>query len=77
MNFKSIKIRITIFVITSLVILGLVIAISAAENAEDEILKTRVEQMSSIKLSKIQHIQDYFSHIFYIMSTKASTNETI
>lgn len=77
MNTKSIKFRITLFFVIILVILGLGIAFSAAKNAEDEILKTRVEQVGSIKLSKIQHLQDYLSHIRYIMSTKAATNETI
>jgi len=77
MNTKSIKFRITIFFVVILLMLGLGVAFSAAKNAEDEILKTRVQQMSSIKLSKMQHVQDYFSHIRYIMSTRASTNETI
>ncbi len=76
MNFKSIKIRIGIFVVAAMVILGFSIAFWAAKSAKDEILNTRIDQMSSIKISKVQHLQDYFTQIQYIMESKTSTNKT-
>lgn len=76
MNFKSIKIRIGLFVVSSMLILGFGVAFWAAKAAKDEILTTRMEQMSSIKISKIQHLKDYFRQIQGIMEAKTSTNKT-
>ena len=76
MNFKSIKIRMGLLIITSMIILGFGIAFWASKGAQDEVLKTRMDQMSSIKISKIQHLKDYFSQIQNIMESKTSTNKT-
>ena len=75
-NFKSIKVRIGLFIVTAMLILGLGVAFWAASSAKDEILNSRLEQMSSIKISKIQHLKDYFKQIKNIMEAKALTNKT-
>ena len=76
MNFKSIKIRIGLFVVVAMIILGFGVAFWAAKAAKEEILQTRMEQMSSITISKIQHLKDYFTQIQGIMEAKTSTNKT-
>ena len=63
MNTKSIKFRIILFFVSILLLLGLGVAFTAAGDAENEILKTRMEQMGSIKISKTQHIEDYFTQM--------------
>ena len=77
MNTKSIKFRIMLFFVSILILLGVGIAFSAAKSAQDEILKTRMEQMSSIKISKAQHIEDYFAQMKYILSSRATSSKTI
>ena len=76
MNFKSIKIRMGLLIVSAMIILGFGVAFWAAKAAKDEILNTRMEQMSSIKISKIEHLRDYFTQIQYIMEAKTSTNKT-
>ena len=68
--------RITLFFIVIMLLLGLGIAFSAAKSAKDEILLTRMQQMSSIKISKMLHINDYFEKIKYIMSSRTVTTKT-
>jgi len=77
MNTKSINFRIVIFFIVTLVILGFGVAYTISNSAKNELLKTRMEQMSSIKMSKIQHIEDYFEEMKYILSSKALNSETV
>ncbi len=77
MNTRSIKFRIMFFFVSILLLLGLGIAFSAAKGAQDEILKTRMEQMGSIKMSKAQHIEDYFSQMEYILSSRALSSKTV
>ncbi|MEA3371719.1 MAG: methyl-accepting chemotaxis protein [Campylobacterota bacterium] len=77
MNTKSIKFRIMFLFVSILLLLGLGIAFSAAKSAQDEILKTRMEQMGSIKISKAQHIEDYFSQMEYILSSRALSSKTV
>ena len=76
MNFKSIKIRMGLLIVTAMIVLGFGVAFWAAKSAKDEILNTRMEQMSSIKISKMQHLKDYFKQIQGIMEAKTSTNKT-
>ena len=76
MNFKSIKIRMGLFIVSAMIILGFGVAFWAASSAKSEILNTRMEQMSSIKISKMQHLKDYFRQIQNIMEGKTSTNKT-
>ena len=76
MNFKSIKIRMGLLIVLAMIILGFGVAFWAAKSAKDEILNTRMDQMSSIKISKIQHLEDYFRQIQNIMEAKTSTNKT-
>ncbi|MDQ7045567.1 MAG: methyl-accepting chemotaxis protein [Sulfurimonas sp.] len=76
MNFKSIKVRIGLFIVVSMLVLGFGVAFWAASAAQDEILNSRMEQMSSIKISKMQHLKDYFSQIQNIMDARTSTNKT-
>ena len=77
MNTKSIKFRITIFFIVIMLILSLAITFSAASSAKDEIINTRMQQMNSIRISKTQHIQDYFSQMKYILTSKALSSKTV
>ncbi len=77
MNTKSINFRVIIFFIVALVVLGFGVAYTISSSAKEEILKTRMEQMSSIKISKIQHIEDYFAEMKYILSSKALNSETV
>ena len=77
MNTKSIKFRIILFFVSILLLLGLGVAFTAAGNAENEILKTRMEQMGSIKISKTQHIEDYFTQMKYILNSQASSSKTV
>ena len=77
MNTKSIKFRIMFFFVSILILLGLGIAFSAANSAQDEILETRMEQMGSIKISKAQHIEDYFAQMKYILSSRATSSKTV
>ena len=77
MNTKSINFRIVIFFIVALVVLGFGVAYAVSSSAKEEILKTRMEQMSSIKMSKIQHIEDYFAQMKYILASKALNSETV
>ena len=51
MNTKSINFRIIVFFIIALLILGFGVAYAVSNDAKDEILKTRMEQMSSIKMN--------------------------
>jgi len=76
MNLKSIKIRMGLLIVTSMIILGFGVAFWAAKSSKDEILKTRMDQMASIKVSKIEHMKDYFAQIQNIMESKTSTNKT-
>ena len=76
MNFKSIKIRMGLLIVSAMILLGFGVAFWAAKSAKDEILNTRMEQMSSIKVSKIQHLKDYFKQIQNIMEARTSTNKT-
>ena len=76
MNFKSIKVRMGLFIVPTMFLLGLGINFSASKSAKDEIRKTRMDQMGSIKMSKIQHVQDYFEQIRYIMSSRTVTTKT-
>ena len=77
MNTKSINFRVVAFFITASVILGFGVAFAVSDSAKDEILKTRMEQMSSISVSKVQHIEDYFKEIKYIISSKALSSQTV
>ena len=77
MNTKSINFRVVTFFITTLIVLGFGVAYSVSSSANKEILKTRMEQMSSITISKSQHIQDYFREMKYIISSKASNSGTV
>ena len=77
MNTKSIKFRIILFFVSILLLLGLGVGFTAAGNAENEILKTRMEQMGSIKISKTQHIEDYFAQMKYILSSRAGSSKTV
>jgi len=77
MNTKSIKFRIMFFFVSILILLGLGLAFSAAKSAQDEILKTRMEQMESIKISKAQHIEDYFAQMKYILSSRTTSSKTV
>ena len=77
MNTKSINFRIVAFFIMALVILGFGVAYAVSDSAKEEILKTRMEQMSSIKISKIQHVEDYFEEMKYILGSKALNSETV
>lgn len=77
MNTKSINFRVITFFIMTLVVLGFGVAYSVSNSAQEEILKTRMEQMSSITISKSQHIQDYFREMKYIISSKASNSGTV
>ena len=65
-----------LFIVSVMLILGLGVAFWAAKSAKDEILNTRMDQMSSIKISKIQHLKDYFTQIQNIMEARTSTNKT-
>ena len=76
-NTKSINFRVIIFFITTLVILGFGVAYTISDSAKDELLKARMEQMSSIKISKKQHIEDYFEEMKYILTSKALNSETV
>ena len=76
MNFKSIKVRIGLLIVSAMVVLGFGVAFWAAKGAKDEILNTRMEQLNSIKISKLQHLKDYFKQIQNIMEAKTSTNKT-
>ncbi len=77
MNTKSINFRIITFFITASVILGFGVAYAVSQSAKNEILNTRMEQMSSIKMSKIQHIEDYFEEMKYILNSQASNSNTV
>ena len=77
MNTKSINFRIVIFFIVAMIILGFGVASAISSSAKEEILKTRMEQMSSIKMSKIQHIEDYFEEMKYILASKALNSNTV
>ena len=77
MNTKSIRFRIILFFVSTLFLLGLGVAFSVAKSAQDEILKTRMEQMDSIKISKTQHIEDYFAQMKYILSSRALSSRTV
>ena len=77
MNTKSINFRIIAFFITASVILGFGVAYAVSNSAKKEILQTRMEQMSSIKMSKIQHIEDYFEQMKYILTSKATNSNTV
>ncbi len=77
MNTKSINFRVVTFIISSLIILGFGIAYAVSDSAKSELLKTRMEQMSSITISKTQHIEDYFSEMKYILGSKALNSETV
>ena len=76
MNFKSIKIRLGLLIVAAMIVLGFGVDFWAAKSAKGEILNTRMEQMSSIKISKMEHLVDYFKQIQYIMEAKTSTNKT-
>ncbi len=77
MNTKSINFRIITFFITASVILGFGVAYAVSNSAKKEILETRMEQMSSIKMSKIQHVEDYFEEMKYILTSKATNSNTV
>ncbi|MDF1878894.1 HAMP domain-containing protein [Sulfurimonas sp. SAG-AH-194-C20] len=77
MNIKSINFRIVTFFITASVILGFGVAYAVSQSANNEILNTRMEQMSSIKMSKIQHIEDYFEEMKYILTSNATNSNTV
>ena len=77
MNTKSINFRILIFFISALIFLGFGVAYTISDSAKDELLKTRMEQMSSIKISKTQHVEDYFSEMKYILGSQALNSETV
>ncbi|MDQ7043078.1 MAG: hypothetical protein Q9M34_06050, partial [Sulfurimonas sp.] len=77
MNTKSINFRIITFFITASVILGFGVAYAVSQSAKNEILNTRMEQMSSIKMSKIQHIEDYFKEMKYILNAHAGNSNTV
>ena len=77
MNTKSINFRIVSFFIFAMVILGFGVASAISSSAKEEILKTRMEQMSSIKMSKTQHIEDYFEEMKYILGSKALNSNTV
>jgi hypothetical protein len=64
------------FFITACVILGFGVAYAVSQSANNEILNTRMEQMSSIKMSKIQHIEDYFEERFYYFSITKRKNQS-
>jgi len=76
MNVKSIKIRIGLFVVTAMLVLGFGVTFWAGSAAKDEILNSRMEQMSSIKISKMQHLKSYFQEIENTMLEKVATNKT-
>lgn len=76
MNVKSIKIRIGLFIVTAMMVLGFGVAFWAGSAAKGEILNSRMEQMSSIKISKMQHLKSYFLQIENVMTTKVSTDKT-
>lgn len=76
MNVKSIKIRIGLFIVTAMMILGFGVAFWTGSSAKGEILNSRMEQMSSIKISKMQHLKSYFLQIENVMTAKASTDKT-
>jgi len=77
MNTKSINFRIVIFFIVALVILGFGVAYTVSSSAKSELLKTRMEQMSSIRISKTQHIEDYFAQMKYILGDKALNSQSV
>ena len=77
MNTKSINFRIIIFIIITVVTLGFGVAYAVSNDAKNEILNTRMEQMSSIKISKIQHVEDYFGEMKYILGSKALSSDTV
>ena len=77
MNTKSINVRIVAFFIVTMVVLGFGVASAISSSAKEEILKTRMEQMSSIKMSKIQHVEDYFEEMKYILASKALNSNTV
>jgi len=77
MNTKSINFRIITFFIMASVILGFGVAYAVSQSAKNEILNTRMEQMSSIKMSKIQHIEDYFEEMKYILNSHANNSNTV
>ncbi|MDF1882701.1 methyl-accepting chemotaxis protein [Sulfurimonas sp. SAG-AH-194-C21] len=77
MNTKSINFRIITFFITATMILGFGVAYAVSQSAKNEILNTRMEQMSSIKMSKIQHIEDYFEEMKYILNSQATNSNTV
>lgn len=61
------------FFITACVILGFGVAYAVSQSANNEILNTRMEQMSSIKMSKIQHIEE----MKYILNSHANNSNTV
>jgi len=77
MNTKSINFRVVLFFIVTLVLLGFGISYTISKSAQNEILNTRMEQMSSINISKAQHIKDYFGEIRYILSSLALNSQTV
>ncbi len=61
------------FFITACVILGFGVAYTVSQSANNEILNTSMEQMSSIKMSKIQHIEE----MKYILNSHANNSNTV
>ena len=76
MNVKSIKIRIGLFIVTAMMVLGFGVAFWTGSAAKGEILNSRMQQMSSIKISKMQHLKSYFLQIENIMKAQVSTDKT-
>lgn len=58
-------------------ILGFGVTYAVSQSANNEILNTRMEKMSSIKMSKIQHIEDYFEEMKYILNSHANNSNTV
>ena len=77
MNTKSINFRVVVFFIVALIILGFGVSYAVSNSAKKELLNTRMEQMNSIKVSKVQHIEDYFAEMKYILASKALNSETV
>ena len=75
-NIKTIKFKMSTFIVAIMLLLGVVLGFAAAINAKDEILQTRIDQMRSIMISKSQHLKDYFRQIQGIMEAKTTTNRT-
>jgi methyl-accepting chemotaxis protein len=77
MNFKSIKVRITLGAVMALVVLGITLIMISTSRSQDALVHASLEKLESVKEAKKEHIIDFLHTLESLILMRSSDLKTI